>query len=687
MTLPTSTLRQYIVLAVLAVPGAAVAGEGWWNYAWLYRRAVTIAPASPTKLPGEDVAVVRMPTGGLIAPDGSDIRVATARGAEVPCRVLMVGPGDQVRVAFAVRGGASKYFVYFGNPKPTPGKQLDIRRGVLLEMWAHPGGATAKLEQVKRIFKKANRLIGRDFLGRIFIGHNPFGPQNRIASTYTGYLVCPIDGKYTFATSSRNASFLLIDGELVIDNGGIHPPQRDIRKRAQVDLKAGLHKLTFYHVSGSGDPIAVVAWRLPNGQRVRPIPADAFAPVASAKCGAMTRYGRKVSIDFIPRQVGETFVTDRYFQQYRFRALAVGQSAGRISWHWDFGDGQTSPRPGLDHVYLLPGEYTVTLTGKTAIGQLKRINRIFVSRPWRRITQKPLGSIKRQGGIVSKYDFTALGPEAVTNAVMLLDRAGLTGPVLKAGEAFVAGEGASGGAVRRVLPIYADALIAAGHPRKALEALLKAEKMTSGPAVRAAMLVRAGEICRRELDKPDRALELFGQVIKRYAHLTSSEAIRQARIGTGDVWRARGDYDKAAAAYKAAKVRYSGEPGRTVFHKGDFARHVEDYLRRGELAAAQESLDRWEQAIPMDKLEGYSALLRVKLLLARAAHAAAAGEAETLVRVNPGSNYAAELLMLAADAYTKLGEADRAAAALKRIVQKYPESALAAEAAKKLKRP
>jgi len=33
-----------------------------------------------------------------------------------------------------------------------------------------------------------------------------------------------------------------------------------------------------------------------------------------------------------------------------------------VSWHWDFGDGTQGEGPVVDHVYIVPGEYAVTLT-------------------------------------------------------------------------------------------------------------------------------------------------------------------------------------------------------------------------------------------------------------------------------------------------------------------------------------
>ena len=55
------------------------------------------------------------------------------------------------------------------------------------------------------------------------------------------------------------------------------------------------------------------------------------------------------------------------------------------------------------------------------------------------------------------------------------------------------------------------------------------------------------------------------------------------------------------------------------------------------------------------------------------------------MRVNPTCHYAAQLLMSAAEAYAQRGNIQRAQMTLGRIVNEYPESPLAAEAAKKLK--
>ena len=686
MNFPKPMCRRGVaaVLAAAAMLTAAprAHAQGWWNTAWRYRRAVTLENYQPTRLGGDDIAVVTVLTGGHARPDGGDIRVATTGRTEVPSRVLMVGPGDRVKVAFAIRGAGSRYYVYSGNPKaPAPAKPLEIRRGVLQETWTYTGGGIKTLSQVRSVFDKARRLLGRDFRDRVFVGHNPFGPDNRIASRFTAYLNCPADGQYNFACSSQDASFLLIDDKTVVENGGNHLPQRNIRQRGSARLTKGLHKLTFYHVNATGNPIAVAAWQAPGDKRVWPIPAAGFAPVFQAKPGAMEQYGKSVGIDFLARHGGEVFSRNRYYQRWTFAALTVGSLGRDVSLVWDFGDGQRAGTPTAEHIYLTPGEYTVTLSAKTYQGQLTRSNRIVVERPWDTVATNRLDSLADHVRIVSGYDFSALSPEANGEAILLLERGKAADGVRKAGEAFLKRPEASRLLLTTVLPIIAEGM----PPKQRPDAYLKAAKMTPSGAVRAEMTEMAARSALIDRGDTAGALKLYQEVIQRYGAMASTPAIRLARIGLGDVHRVAGDYEKARKAYVAAGYGAQINVARLEITRGDYARHVEEYLRNEEFGDAMDFLERWERNIPIDKLEGYWSLLVVRMRLKQKRYDLAVRGAATLVKVNPGSNYAPQLLLHLAEAQRRLGKDDLARAALKQIVEEYPESPLAAEAARQLK--
>ena len=696
MKLPNGTfsLRMGVVFAAVAlagVPAPCVAQTAWWNSGWSCRRAVQVAPAGATKAakppPGDDVAWVVVPTGGMCRPDFADVRVATGTRQEVPSTVLMGGPGDFVKVAFALKPSArtkENYYVYFGNANPpAAAKELDIRRGVLMETKLHRGRAPVALSAARIAFARSKPLLGRTFVPRIFQGHNPFGPQINIVSRFTGWLHCPRQGTYQFASSSRDASFLLIDDKLVVANGGEHWPQRDIRKRGDVKLTAGVHKLTFYHVNRMGDPVVVAAWREPGGVRVWPIAPEAFLPVTEAQCGPMEQYGKRSSASFTAAAAGETFFGGRYYQRWAFEAAVAPHGGGKMTYAWDFGDGQKADGPRAEHVYFVSGDHKVSLTVRRGAETLVYHNVVHNTRLWNRSVRGGLDRPAHHAKIVAGYDFAALSAEANANAVLLLDAARLTDATRKAGQAMLI---RSAGPTDPLLEEAMAAIAAAMPPEVRAPAYLRAERLAQSAGARAGMAVRAAREMLEEQADPNAAWAVYRRVVREYGSAASLPAVRAAKIGLGDVWRVRGNLAEAAKAYAAVGLGPDVEPARVEIAKGGYARHVEQYLRQEQFADADEQIDAWGLNIPADKLEGYWSLLVVKKCLAEKDYAAAAREAAVLANVNPRSNYAAQLLMMAAEAYAKLGKSDAASAALKRIVERYPESPLAKEAAEKLKR-
>jgi tetratricopeptide (TPR) repeat protein len=690
------TLRSICLLALPVVllfcPAAALADGKWYAPSWPYRCRVTVDKPEATGLDGDDIAVVTLQPAGLSRKDGRDIRILTQQGKEVSRRVLMVGPGDKMLVAFATSPKVRTYYAYFGNLKAdatATTKPLDIRRGVLLEMWHYNGGAAKRFEDLDNVFRRAKKkgLIGRGFRRRVFSGHNPFGPQNKIAAIYTAWFQAPADGRYEFGLSSRNASFLKIDDKQVVHFGGWHGPTRRVRRRGAISLKKGMHKLTLYHVSPWSDPIVVVMWK-PPASEWHLMPPIAFTPVARATVGPIERNGRPVSIDFKIDPGGEVFMENRYYQRRDFTALVRGRSAKGLTWQWDFGDGQTAAGPKVEHVFLRPGLYTVTLRAKGYLSPLSIKRTIQIDRHWDKVTSNRLDRIGDCARIVAGYDFSKLDAASNAEAVLLLRRAKDSASMKRACEVFVKVKRsrADDDAIRKVLPIYVETLLAGNQPDQAVAALKLAAAMAAAPATAADMLVRAGDVTLQHVRDPKAAGDIFEGVIARYGKKANVPAVRLARIGVGDVFRVLGDYKKAAEAYTAAGVEDEKAKSFPAIVKGDFARHVEDYLRRGNFQDAEDQLDLWENTMPLCRLEGYSTSLRVRLLLARKQYAAAARLAETLVKVNPASNYAPELLMLAGRAYIKLRQGAAAVAAFKRIIKEYPESSQYADAMRILKK-
>ncbi len=79
--------------------------------------------------------------------------------------------------------------------------------------------------------------------------------EENFALKYDGYIKIPIDGLYTFYTTSDDGSVIFIDRKIIVNNDGRHAP---IEKSGMAELKAGYHKIElWYFQSGGGMGLSV----------------------------------------------------------------------------------------------------------------------------------------------------------------------------------------------------------------------------------------------------------------------------------------------------------------------------------------------------------------------------------------------------------------------------------------------
>jgi len=668
-----------VVIAGLAVQPAWGDQTPWWNRQWPWRRAVLAEPPK-TPWPGADVCHVVLPTHGVVGRSAPSVRVVTAGGKETPHQIMERGPGDRLRLCFAMLPIAKKYFVYYGNQDAEPADaNWRPQRGLVLTGWKYRGGAIGDLAQTRETFGKAEPLQGMRFVPNVFLGHNPFGPTGDTCHKYEGWLICPYTGSYVFATSSDDASFLLIDDEQVVAWPGQHRWRADAKHQGTAELTEDVHKFTYYHVNVGRYGGAVAAWQPPGKKKITVIPPGSFAPVVEGRLGDLDHVGRRFQADFDLEQVGEAFFADRHSYRYRF-AAKVPRPSPNVRFAWDFGDGTTSRQRDPEHVYLRPGRYRVALAVETVRQTSKISNRLAVRRDWDRVVDERPDATAVHARIVSDYPFEAMAAADLGVAVQLLRRAGEWDRCLAAGRAMI--DRCNELKPKQLAP-YFDELIQAAQglssdPQRAVELCHRLERASKGPFVRAhACAVEGGLWLARDGDL-QKAEEAFQRVLDEYAERASSDDVRRARIGLGDVARQRGDLASAERHYHAAERL--GQAGQQLAKRGHFARAIEDYTRRGELTAAEELLKQWEWDCPTDKLTGAATLWRARFLLADGRRGEAAEEARALVEVNPHSVYAPELLLLIADVELAGGRAEQARQSLERILREHPTSSLRAQA-------
>jgi DNA polymerase III alpha subunit len=128
-----------------------------------------------------------------------------------------------------------------------------------------------------------------------------------------------------------------------------------------------------------------------------------------------------------------------------------------------------------------------------------------------------------------------------------------------------------------------------------------------------------------------------------------------------------------------ALLPQEAEVGKRVALSGALARSVEYYIDNGEFEEAADQWDQWQRRFPDSFFEGYSALLKVRMM-EKASPVAAAKVAEAFALAVPDSPYAPQLLDRASAILAKLDKS-KSDALRKLLKEKYPEDPLSQDKA------
>jgi len=133
-----------------------------------------------------------------------------------------------------------------------------------------------KLKSVGSIYATKLNIASREFTEGF-----P-GVTNRVewfAIDYSGKFWIETPGEYRFALTSDDGSKLFIDGQLAIDNDGLHPPRLE---EGKATLARGIHTLRISYFQGPRYQVALVLQVARPGQDWATFDVDEFRPPAEA---------------------------------------------------------------------------------------------------------------------------------------------------------------------------------------------------------------------------------------------------------------------------------------------------------------------------------------------------------------------------------------------------------------------
>ena len=627
--------------AILWLAASARGEDAWAKQRCAYRRPVMVYWDSDNAVGGE-IAVVEFLTAGHSKTDGGDVCVTTADGKEVDSRVLMVGPGDSVRVVFDLSPGVQQYDIYFGNPEAPPAQDIStfqIARGLLLEARKWNGQACDKAADLAPDWNAGGPILGRTMVDLPFIAGNPLGEVPNTLRRYGGELSVPQDGLYTFAAATSAWGALYIDGQPLLYAAGLTP---------HADFQQTLYLGGFYDLTS-------VAWRLPGAADFTTISRADFGIVSHARPGDLeSRDGRPLA-DFSAENEACCPCDDEVTNRYTFTAAGADAAA-----QWDFGDGQTATGATVDHVYLSDGTYTVRIRQRGD----EESSRLAAHQDWTDQMDPSIDPVWAQAKIVGDYAIDRI-PASELGVATLMEAEAQNWPVADRMAARLAREKSHGDAgiadallaLKKIAGNQSDwqtaarvwALVPVDSDLQPQAAIDEAQWLVWRGADFDRAAARLGELAAARPDNPQ-IQQAFGEAL-----VLDQQAERGAKI--------------------LNSLSVAGDPRRRPAISGAFARTMEYYLDQWDADSAQEAWDKWDAADPTAFLEGYSVLLRVRLMALRHIPQPAAKVAEAFATAMPDSPYSPELLDTAAKLLETIDPA-KSKQLRDLLAEKYPEDPL-----------
>jgi len=673
-----------LLLSVLSLTYAPAIAEDWHLDEWKVRREFRIK--GEVRESGE-VARVRFYTMGFMKTDGSDVRVIGPEGP-LPFQILSTGL-DLCRLAVVLKPGVSRFHVYYGCPDPgEPPKPAEIRRGLILETRRFKTGDCRSWPQMQELVRQSMPSLGRDFVPQVYHGYNPFGPSDNYVSIYEGWLAPPTSGDYVFSTTSDDASYLFVDGNLAVSKPGwgraSHHARAQSRKVSLRDDR--LYPFKYYHVEGTGEQAAVAAWKPPRGG-FQVIPSSAFPGVHLCQPVSYQIRGWHIAPDFEAANAGEALYQGRYYFRFEFKDTTQGE-AFAYKPHWDFGDGCTSGDRNPVHIYLQKGQYTVSFTLSRG-GQESRVSqRLENNWDWEKQLRQSGEALEDYYPHLKKYDFAQMGTEALENAFDIFRVLRKPAEIIKVAHVLLLRDEIlkdESKVFGYAVPYGKNRCREQGAYKEAVEAFLYASQRVTEREKKAQLRSEIGDVYLFYTEDFDSALKQYQSILADFGDLKHS-VVRQAQIRIGEAHMRLGESGKALAAFETAEKMPSYERAfdQKLAFLGAIPLRIENYLKRKEYDEAEEELDRWEWEYPRQRLAGASSLWRARLAKLRKQYDEVIKQALILVHATPESKHAVELLMEAAEAYELKGDPQNALKALQRILDDYPETSFQGEVTKRL---
>ncbi|MCE9592527.1 MAG: PKD domain-containing protein [Planctomycetes bacterium] len=672
---------------------------------------------------GVDVAAVRVWHGGSASASGNDYRVFDVQGRPVPYELayhhpsrdslLLVrcdAPGkggllcvywgkadagvDPVRALLPAAGGDG---LATGPPQPGPGAGGWVpRAGLVLTTMRRPPAPTnpETPAEMMALIAGSPGLDGAGLRTNISDGFNRWGDTDNFISVYRGWMRVPATGSYAFCTASNEASFSYLDGKELIHWPGRHTEARG--KYGEVNatrrVAAGMRYVEYYHENPAMQSMAFLGYRPPGGKAFVGIPDDWFPRPHMARQRRAESADGKRSLAARMEILDSRWPEGRAAQhtRLRFTADAGADAMDLTAWkiEWSAGDGLSETGASAEHVYLVNGDYRVTMTATGPAGE--RVERVWPISVFRidRAGWLGNGDQAAYAAIVKRYDPARLAPAQAAElarlrleagdrdgaraaAVSVTTRSNASAEDLAAMHLLLAGLDAPGRTPAAKNETQKNPAIAAGVAEHLKQAI---DKQTDPIARVEAMseLIRVMALDQGDTAGAtgwfDRAASEAG---KTAGSRRAKKAMRSAAIALGD--RCLFTHEPGGAAEWYGKAEAMADPvippQVRMTKSGAYPESIDQAIAQGRLADAAALVERWLDDLPSDQLKGAVLFYRGKVDALRGDAGSAIGPLQLAVEFGQGAEFEAEARWLLAEAYRNTGDAENRWRALEALIR------------------
>lgn len=267
------------LLAALEAPARTVAAEELTHYLVAARGAAKEAPAAASAAAMATGKALYHTVGCVACHAPEELPADKANNAEASAEFARLRAGAVPLGALEKKFTVAELAAFLRDPlKSRPGGRMPSSKlkpeearaiAIYLLRAQAPAGATAQLPGVAYEYYEAelpelpefDRMQAKTAGSADTFTLGVAERKNDFALRFRGTLLVPKDGEYEFYTKSDDGSRLLIDDQLVVENGGIHPAQE---RAGKVTLTKGGHAIQVVYFDGGGEKALQVSWKGPG---------------------------------------------------------------------------------------------------------------------------------------------------------------------------------------------------------------------------------------------------------------------------------------------------------------------------------------------------------------------------------------------------------------------------------------